>query len=218
MSSRSARPPTARLDIDHLEQRASPPCESAAEDRQLLGRIERDRHHHRRRTGFTRAAPPRRAVLLGLRDGGTVRVDRHGRQGRCVPVSTQVHRRPRHPGCARRQARVASQSRAVRARGRDRPVRQPRRSHLPPGPDRPRGGWYAGDRRVDPRGPRVRAEGGDRERGDPPPRARPGGTRAGVLEREPQHRDSRQHDHPSTSRSSRWACAGRRGCCTRISS
>ena len=92
---------------------------AAAEDRQLLGGVERHRDHHRRRRGRDAAAPPRRAVVLGLRRRRAVprHPDEPGRrrrgrsprlQGRGLPVAAQVHRRPGNAGRARRQARAVS--------------------------------------------------------------------------------------------------------------
>ena len=179
--------------------------------------------------GRDHAAPPRRAVLLGLRGRRPVSADRHERraahprraarlQGRGVRLAAQVHRRSRDAGGARRQALAAAQPRPVRARRRDRPVRQPERALLPPRPGDPRGGRHARDRGVDPRRARVRAQGGGRQRGDPPPRARLRASRAALVGREPADRDPRQHGHPSGSRSSRSACATAGACCTRTSS
>ena len=82
---------------------------------------------------------------------------------------------------------------------------------LPPRPGDPRGGRHAGDRRVDPRRARVRAQGGGRQRGDPPPRARLRAPRA--ARRGARTRRSRSSATPtsSASRSSRSACATRAG-------
>ena len=203
------RPPRAR---------AAPLREPAAEDRQLLGRLERDGHHHRCRPCRGRSAPPRCALLLGLRDGRTVPADRDGGQGRRVPLSAQVHRWPRDSGCVGRQARAAAQSRAIGAGRWHRPVRQPGRPHLRPRPGHSRGGRHAGDHRVDSRRTRVRAEGGDRRRRDPPPRAEVRGAGAGVLERQPEDRDPREHHRPTAPGDLAWDCAIPPDCCIRTSS
>ena len=175
--------------------RAPPPRRPAAEDRQLLRRLQRDGDHHRRRPRRPRAAAPRRAVLLGLRDGRAVPADRHGRQGRGVPLPAQVRRRPGHARRAGRQARAPTQPRAVGTGWRDDPLRQPARPPLPPGSGGPRGGRHTGDRRFDPRRPRVRAQGAGRSRGDSPPRARLRPPRTGLVGPEPEDRDPRQHVH-----------------------
>ena len=54
-----------RIDLDHLEDELQRHARPAAEDRQLLGRVERHRDRHRRRRGRDAAAPPRRAVAAG---------------------------------------------------------------------------------------------------------------------------------------------------------
>ena len=80
----------------------------------------------------------------------------------------------------------------------------------------PRGGRDAGDHRVDPRRSRLRAQGGGRHRGDPPPRDELRAARARLLERE--SRASRSSATPRSSglRSCRSACATRTAdCCTR---
>ena len=99
---RRPRPPRAR---------AAPPRGPGAEDRQLLGRVERDRDRHRRRRGGDRAAPPRRAVVLGLRGRRSVSPDRHepgaGRRRtatwptrtRCSSRRTSSSAAPGRPGC-----------------------------------------------------------------------------------------------------------------------
>ena len=61
-------------------------------------------------------ASPRRPVVLGLRDGGAVPADRHGRQGRGVPLSAQVRRRPGDAGGAGRQAHAVSTTACRRCR------------------------------------------------------------------------------------------------------
>ena len=172
-----------RVDLEHLEHELRRHADRPREDRQLLRRVERDRDRDRRRPGLDRAAPLRRAVVLGLRRRRPVPADRHERgarhperaarvQGRGLRLAAQVHRRPRHAGRARGQALAVAQPRPLGARRRDDPLRQPDRALLPPRPGDPRGGRHARHRRVDPRRARVRAQGGGRQRRDPPPRAR----------------------------------------------
>ena len=141
----------------------------------------------------------RRAVVLGLRRGGAVRRDRDGPagrparlQGRDLHLAPQVHRRSRHPGRARRPPRAVHQPRPDRPRRRHRRLRQPGRARLPRRHRASRGGRHAGHRRVDPGGPRVRAQGGRRRRGHPGARGvvHPTGDRA--LGRPSGHRDPRQ--------------------------
>ena len=69
----------------------------------------------------------------------------------------------------------------------------PSRARLPSRAGDPGGGRYPGDRGVDSRRACVRAQGRGRQRGDPPPRARPRAPRACVVGREPADRDPRQH-------------------------
>ena len=97
-----------------------------------------------------------------------------------VPLAPQVHRRPGHARPARRAPRAAHELGAHRARRRHRGLRQRRRARLPRRPRAPRGGRHAGHHRVDPRRPRLPAQGAGRRRGHPRPRgvvhrARPGG-------------------------------------------
>ena len=169
----------------------------------LLRGVERHGHHHRRRSGCDRAAPPRRAVAVGLRQRGAVSADRHepvagdprrpaGLQGRGVHLAAQVRRRPGDAGRARGQARALREPRADGPQRRHDPLRQPDPALLPPRPRDPRGGRHAGDRRVDPRRARLRAQGSGRRPGDPKPR---GGLRppsAGVVRGQPADRDPRQ--------------------------
>ena len=95
-----------------------PPAEDRLASRR---RVERHRHHLRHPGDRHPAAPPRRALVLGLRRRGAVRRDRHaprrrpaGLQGRGLPLAAQVHRRPGHAGRARRAARPLPQPRARR--------------------------------------------------------------------------------------------------------
>ena len=192
---RRPRPPRAR---------AAPPRGPGAEDRQLLGRVERDRDRHGRRRGGDRSAPARSAVVLGLRGRRPVPPDRHepgagrrgrppGLQGRGVHLAPQVRRRPRDARGAGGQALAAAQPRSVGAGRRDDPVRQPDRSVLPPRSGDPRGGRNPGDRRVDPRRAGVRAQG----RGRQSRRSAAASTTSRVARwrpgREPADRDPRRH-------------------------
>ena len=111
------RPPRARV---------ATPRRPSAEDRQLLGRLERHRNHHRRRPGVAMHCTPRRAVVLGLCDRRPVPADRHVGKGRRVPVAAQVRRRTRDARCARRQARAAAQPRTVACRAVARSCSSPR--------------------------------------------------------------------------------------------
>ena len=61
-----------RLDLDHLERELRRHADRHAEDRQLLGRFERDRHHHRRRPGLGACC----AATARSRAGTTRRRDR----------------------------------------------------------------------------------------------------------------------------------------------
>ena len=85
--------------------RAAPPRRPAAEDRQLLRRVERDRDRHRRRRGRDRAASARRAVVLGLRGRRPVSPDRHERRA-------GDPRRARSPTRTRSSSRRTSSSAA----------------------------------------------------------------------------------------------------------
>ena len=159
--------------------RAPPARAPGSEGRQLLGGVERHRDRLRRRPDLRRAASPRRARVLGLRLGRPVPPDRRREEGRGVPLAAQVPRRAVDAGSPGREAVAAADRRALGAGWRDDRVRQPHLPELPPGPRGPRGGGHAGDRRLDPRRARVRAQGCRRRRGDPaaggrlrPPRAR----------------------------------------------
>ncbi len=218
-----------RVDLAHLEQELAPVREPAAEDRQLLRRLERDRDRHRRRAGRDPAPPARRALVLGLRSCRPLPPDRHepvagdpGRaprlQGRGVPLSAQVRRRPRHTGRARREALALPEPGPVGAGRRDDPLRQPDRALVPPRAVDPRGGRHARDRRVDPRRARVRAQGRGRHRRDPAA-AR---TTSSVVRsrRGARTRRSRSSAIRSSTgwRSCRSACGMDAACCTRTSS
>ena len=144
----------------------------AAEDRRLLGGLERDRDHHRRRPrSRSRCTATARCRCWDYAAAGPyLPIDMNpspiptapGLQGRGVHLAAQVRRRAGHAGRARRQARAVPQPGADGAQRRHDPVRQPDAAVLPPRARRPRGGRHAGDRGVDPRRPGLRAEGGRR--------------------------------------------------------
>src|SRR5947208_230859 len=81
-------------------------------------------------SGSHAAGPVRRAVVLGFRRRRALHGHRHGRQGRRIPVTAQVRRRPRHPGGPGGPPRAAAQPGADSARGRHRRLRQPGRPPL----------------------------------------------------------------------------------------
>ncbi len=123
------------IDLADLDRQLTRYAEPAAADRQLLGRLQRDRHPDRHRRGRRPAARPRRPVVLGLRRRRAVPADpgrrlppgRRRSQGRGVPVPAQVPRRaadPRRPG---RAPRPGPQLRADRAGRGNRGVRRPDR-------------------------------------------------------------------------------------------
>ena len=138
--------------------------------------IEMDPHRPAPTTGPNRGVPTARRPRL---------------QGRDRPQPPQVHRRAGHAGRAGRPARAVPQPRPDVAGWRHRRLRQPARARLPRRPGAPRGGRHARDRRVDPRGARLPAQGGGRRRRDPA--ARGGLHRAGdrvVARRTPRSRSS----------------------------
>ena len=113
---RRSRPtPTGTSTSRVLEAELVAPRRPAAQDRQLLRRLQRHRHPQRHRRHLDAAAPPRRAVVLGLRGRRALRQDRDGRprrrrpallQGRRLPLAAQVHRRARRrPACSSYDAR-----------------------------------------------------------------------------------------------------------------
>ena len=203
--------------------RAAPPRRPAAEDRQLLGRVERDRDRDRRRRGRDRAAPPRRAVVLGLRRRRPVPADRHERragrsrtgprlQGRGLRLAAQVRRRPRHAGRAGGQALrcCATASRRCPAAGRScssaRPGtpttptrRSARRAARPAIVESIRAGLVFA----------LKEAVGSRR--DPPPRARLRPARARARGARTRRSRSSATRSSSASRSSRSACATRAG-------
>ena len=125
---------------------------------------------------------------------------------------------PGHAGHPRRQARDVCELGPERPRRRHGRVRDARRACLSGGDRAPRGGGHAGDRRVDPRRPRVPAQ--ERRRHRRHPRARGVARAAGDRVVEGATRTSTSSAAPScrACRSSRSACATRAGCCTRTSS
>ena len=147
------------------------PRGSAAEDRLVLGGIERHRGHQRRARDLDPAAPARRAVVLGFRGGGAVRRDRDGAvranaagardrsarlQGRDLHLAAQVHRRSGNPGRPRGTPGALPQPRPVGSRRRHGRLRQSDRAPLSRRHRAARGRRHAGHRRVDPRRARVR--------------------------------------------------------------
>ena len=175
--------------------RAAPVRRPSTSDRFVLGRLQRDRHHHRHARHLRPAAPARGTVLLGLRGGGALCGHRDvwpvydaspGVQGRGLPVPAQVRRRAGHARRAGGPPGSAAQPGADRARRRHRRLRQPVRAPLHRRPGPPRGGRHAGHRRVDPGRPGLRAQAGRRHRRDPGPRGAvpaPGGGRVGSATR-----------------------------------
>ena len=151
-----------------------------------------------RRTSRSRWRPHRPAPDGSATEGGRAgRPPSRGRrrprhQGRHLHLAPQVHRRPGHARRPRRPPRAVPQPRPDRARRRHGRLRQPDRARLPRRHRAPRGGRHAGHRRVDPRRPRLPAQGGGRGGGDP--RARGGLHRPGhrALAGEPGHRDPGQ--------------------------
>ena len=213
------------IDLAQLERRARPLRRPAAEDRLVLGRLERDRDHVEHVRDLAPAPRARRAVVLRLRGRGAVRRDRDGParrsarlQGRGLHLAPQVHRRARDARRARRPPRAVPEPRPERARRRHRPVRQPVRARLPLRHRASRGGRHARDRRVDPRGPRVPAQGRRRRRGDPRARARLHPPRDGALVGQPVDRDPRQPTTRSGCRSCRSSSATTAATCTTTSS
>ena len=86
----------------------------------------------------------------------------------------------------------------------------PSRHSYHPEPEIREEGGTPGDRGVGSRRARVRAQGRGRQRGDPPPRARPRAPRARIVGRQPAASRSSATPRSSASRSSRSACATRR--------
>ena len=188
----------------HRPGRPGPPAEAvraaAAADRQLLRRLQRDRHPDRHRRGRRPAARPRRPVVLGLRRRRAVPADpgrrlppgRRRSQGRGVPVAAQVPRRPADPRHPRRAPRPGPQPRPDRARRGHRGVRRPHRPPVPRRPGRARGRRHPRHRRVHPGRPGLRPQAGGRHRPDRRPRGAAVAARAAPLGRQPRHRGPRQ--------------------------
>ena len=176
-----------RIDLGAPRARARRPRRAAAEDRQLLGRVER----HRRSSATSRAisrpaAPARRARRSGTSrrrrrtstiEMGPSRRRREARltaglQGRDLHLAAQVHRRARAPRACWWSSGAVPQPRARRCPAAARSPTSTRPSTATSTDiEHARGGRHAGDRRVDPRRARVPAEGGGGRRGDPRARA-----------------------------------------------
>ena len=168
-------------------------------------------------------APPRRAVVLGLRGGGPLCRDRHepsptrGHLADKDAVFVSPHKFVGGPGtraCWSPSARCCETAVPSVPGRRHGPVRQPDQAHLQPGAVGARGGGHPGDRRVDPRRARVRAEGASA-----PTRSAAGsGTSVAARSRrgrESKHRDPRQPER----RAAGDRLVGVRhaaGCCTQL--
>ena len=129
--------------------------------------ISRLLHEHGALSFFDFAAA---APYVGSR--WTRRTTRWPTRTRCSSAPTSSSAGPGRPGVLVARRELFPNRVPTRARRRHRPVREPVRARLPVRHRAPRGGRDAGDRRVDPRGPRVPAQGGRRRRGDPRARAR----------------------------------------------
>ena len=145
----------------------------AAEDRKLLGRVERDRNRHGRRRRVDPPTSARRVRLLGLCGRRPLPADRHEcgprrprrpprLQGRDFHLTAQIRWRPRHARRPRREARALPERRARRPGRRHGLLRVADAALVPRGSGSSRGGRHTSDRRVDPSGPRVPAQGGGR--------------------------------------------------------
>ena len=115
------------IDLDQLAEELGRYAGPAAEDRLVLGGLERDRDRQQHVRDLAAAPRARRALVLRLRRRGAVRGHRDGParrparlQGRGVHQPPQVHRRSRDAGRARRPPRAVPQPRAEHARRRDR--------------------------------------------------------------------------------------------------
>ena len=122
------------------------------------------------------AAPPRRAVVLGLRRRRAVRRHRHdpdcdgtrALQGRGVHLArTSSSAGPARPACSSCAASCCATGCPTVPGGGTVAYVNPTRAPLPRRPGAPRGGRHPGDRRVDPRRAGVPAQGGRRRRRDP---------------------------------------------------
>ena len=133
-----------RVDLDHLEEELRALRSATAEDRQLLGRVERDGDRHRRRAAsrssctatarspcwdYAAAGP---YLPIDMNPSPAVRRRPPRLQGRGLRLAAQVRRRARHARRPRREARAVPQSRPDRARRRHDPVRQPDGADVPP--------------------------------------------------------------------------------------
>ncbi len=116
--------PNGRPDLEMLERELVRHADRPLQDRQLLGGVERHRHRLEDQSDLDSPAPPRGARVLGLRGRGALRQDRdepHRQrptrlQGRGLPLTAQVHRRPRHARRAGRQAASCSPTRSPPSR------------------------------------------------------------------------------------------------------
>ena len=180
---------------------ADPVSGSATEDRKLFGRVECDRDHQRLAIHLRAAAPPRRTLILGFRHGRAVHRDPDGvsgpRAGPALPgrglhLAAQVHRRSGHAGVlGGRRELFRNKVPGMPGGGTVAYVNPPEHDYLADVEHREEGGT-PGHRRVDPRRPRLPAQGGCRRRRDPPPGGilHPASDRAGAPR--PQPRDPRQ--------------------------
>ncbi len=133
-----------RVDLGHLERELRRHADRHAQGRQLLRGVERDRHRHGRRRGRDRrsTATARSSCWDYATAGPYLPIDMNARPQRPGgelaykdAVFVSPHKfvgGPGTPGRARRQARDVSQPRAVGARRRHDPVRQPARTLVPP--------------------------------------------------------------------------------------
>ena len=148
----------------------------AAEDRLVLGRLQRHRHRQRHRRDLRAAAPARRAVVLGLRRRRAVRRDRDVRRADGDPLAYKdaiflsPHKfigGPSTPGVlVVRRELLTNRVPDVPGGGTVAYVNPTEHRYL----DRPgaaRGGRHAGDRRVDPGRAGLPAQAGRRRRRDP---------------------------------------------------
>ena len=192
------------VDLAHLEQllrRARVP--RAAQDRLVLGGLERDGHALAGARDRAPAARARRLRLLRFRRERALRRDRHESAGRRrgrrpvprrdLPLAAQV---PRRPGVERRagvqRAPVPARPAAQRRRGRHGGLRESRGPGLPPRHRGAREGRHA-RRAAGAQGrARDRAQGSHRRRSHRGARARIARPGARALGRERPHRGPRQ--------------------------
>ncbi len=200
-----------------------------AQDRLLLGRLQRDRHRLRHLRHLRAAPPARRAVVLGLRRGRAVRPDRDGPHADGHPLAYKdaiflsPHKfigGPSTPGRAGGAPRAVRQPGARRARRRHGRLRQHVGAPLPRRHRAPRGGRDARDHRVG--AGRVWSSSSRRPSGSRPS----GAAEERLLERarrawgaEPVDRAARQPRRARGCRSCRSWCGHRRAAtCTTTSS